>query len=135
MRRLITVYLATGIAFALVDYVWLTQFGPGLYRPTLDPVLRPTDDPVDLPAAVVFYFAYIAGVLALVVWPRKNEPLMRTTLYGGLLGALCYATYDLTNQATLRVWDVRLTVIDMAWGTFATGLAASIGYAVAARFS
>lgn len=127
MKRLITVYLATGIAFALVDYVWLTQFGPGLYRPTLDPVLRPTDDPVDLPAAVVFYFAYIAGVLALVVWPRKNEPLMRTTLYGGLLGALCYATYDLTNQATLKVWATQITVIDIAWGTFITAFGATVG--------
>ena len=127
MGRLIAVYLATGIAFALVDYVWLTQFGPRVYHPTLDPVLRPTDDPVNLPAAVVFYLAYIAGVLALVVWPRKHEPLMRTALYGGLLGAMCYATYDLTNQATLKVWSTQITVIDIAWGTFITAFGATVG--------
>lgn len=127
MGRLIGVYLATGIAFAIVDYIWLTQFGPRVYHPTLDPVLRPTDDPVNLSAAVVFYLAYIAGVLALVVWPRKNEPLMRTTLYGGLLGAMCYATYDLTNQATLKVWSTHITVIDVAWGTFITAFGATVG--------
>ena len=127
MKRLITVYLATGVAFALVDYIWLTQFGPKVYHPTLDPLLRPNDDPVNLPAAVVFYLAYIAGVLALVVWPRKNEPLMRTPLYGGLLGAMCYATYDLTNQATLKVWATQITVIDIAWGTFITAFGATVG--------
>ena len=124
MRRLITVYLATGVAFAIVDYIWLTQFGPKVYFPTLDPVALPA---ARLPPAVVFYLAYIAGVLALVVWPRRHEPLMRTTLYGGLLGAMCYATYDLTNQATLTVWSPQITVIDIAWGTFITAFGASVG--------
>ena len=134
MRRLIGVYLATGIAFAIVDYIWLTQGGPIVYHPTLDPVLRPADDPVNLPAAVVFYLAYIAGVLALVVYPRKNEPLLRSTLYGGLLGAMCYATYDLTNQATLKVWSTHITVIDIAWGTFITAFGATVGAWVLRRF-
>lgn len=124
MRRLITVYLATGVAFALVDYIWLTQFGPKVYFPTLDPVALPA---ARLAPAIVFYLAYIAGVLALVVWPRKNEPLMRTTLYGALLGAMCYATYDLTNQATLRVWSTQITVIDIAWGTLITAFGATVG--------
>jgi uncharacterized membrane protein len=127
MGRLIGVYLATGIAFAIVDYIWLTQGGPIVYHPTLDPVLRPADDPVNLPAAVVFYLAYIAGVLALVVYPRKDEPLLRSTLYGGLLGAMCYATYDLTNQATLKVWATQITVIDIIWGTFITAFGATVG--------
>ena len=124
MRRLITVYLATGVAFAIVDFICLTQFGPKVYFPTLDPVALPA---ARLPPAVVFYLAYIAGVLALVVWPRRHEPLMRTTLYGGLLGAMCYATYDLTNQATLKVWSTQITVIDIAWGTFITAFGASVG--------
>ena len=124
MLRLITVYLATGIAFAIVDFIWLTQFGPKVYFPTLDPVAMPS---ARLGPAVVFYLAYIAGVLALVVWPRRNEPLMRSTLYGGLLGAMCYATYDLTNQATLKVWSTHITIIDIAWGTFITAFGATVG--------
>ena len=130
MRRLITVYLATGVAFALVDYIWLTQFGPKVYFPTLDSVAMRE---ARLGPAVVFYLAYIAGVLALVVWPRRNEPLLRSTLYGGLLGALCYATYDLTNQATLKVWSTGITLTDIAWGTFITAFGATVGAYVLRR--
>ena len=124
MRRLIVTYLATGLAFAAVDYVWLTQFGPKLYFPTLDPVALPS---ARLGPAAVFYFAYIAGVLALAVWPNRDKPLIKTTLTGAMLGAMCYATYDLTNQATLKVWSTQITIIDITWGTFITAFGASVG--------
>lgn len=124
MIRPIAAYLAMGVAFAIVDYIWLTQFGPNLYFPTLDPVAMRAPR---LPPAVVFYFAYILGIMVLVVWPRRNEPLIRTTIYGGILGALCYATYDLTNQATLKVWSTHITVIDIAWGTLITAFGATVG--------
>ena len=124
MRRLIVTYLATGLAFAAVDYIWLTQFGPKLYFPTLDPVALPS---ARLGPAAVFYFAYIAGVLALAVWPNRDKPLIRTTLTGAMLGAMCYATYDLTNQATLKVWSTQITIIDITWGTFITAFGATVG--------
>ena len=124
MRRLIVTYLATGLAFAAVDYIWLTQFGPKVYFPTLDPVALPS---ARLGPAAVFYFAYIAGVLALAVWPNRDKPLIRTTLTGAMLGAMCYATYDLTNQATLKVWSTQITVIDITWGTFITAFGATVG--------
>jgi uncharacterized membrane protein len=127
MLRLIAVYLATGVAFAVVDAVWLTQVGPGLYRPTLDAVLRPPDDPLNLPAAIVFYLVYIAGIVVLAIWPNRDKPLRQTTVTGALLGALAYATYDLTNQATLEVWSTRITVMDVIWGTFLTGVCATAG--------
>lgn len=127
MIRLIGTYLATAIAFAAVDYVWLTQFGPKLYHPTLDPILRPENDPVDMQAAVVFYLAYIVGVLALAVWPRRNEPLLKTTITGAMLGAMCYATFDLTSQATFKVWSWQITIIDITWGTFITAFGATVG--------
>ena len=124
MRRLILTYLATGLAFAAVDYIWLTQFGPKVYFPTLDPVALPS---ARLGPAAVFYFAYIAGVLALAVWPNRDKPLIKTTLTGAMLGAMCYATYDLTNQATLKVWSTQITVIDITWGTFITAFGATVG--------
>jgi uncharacterized membrane protein len=127
MLRLIATYLATVIGFAAVDYVWLSQIGPKVYHPTLDSVLRPANDPVDLPAAIVFYLAYIAGILALAIWPRRNDPLLQTTITGGILGAMCYATYDLTNQATLSVWATRITIADILWGTFVTAVGATVG--------
>ena len=130
--RLIAAYLATAIAFAAVDYVWLTQAGPKVYFPTLEPVALPS---ARLGPAVVFYVAYIAGVLALAVWPNRALPLVRTTLTGGLLGAMCYGTYDLTNQATLKVWSTQITVIDILWGTFVTALGATVGGFVLRRLS
>ncbi|RAK64383.1 DUF2177 family protein [Phenylobacterium kunshanense] len=124
MLRLIATYLATAVAFAAMDYVWLTQAGPKVYFPTLDPVaLREAR----IGPAVVFYFVYIAGVLALAVWPTRDKPLIKTTLTGAMLGALCYATYDLTNQATLKVWSTHITLIDITWGTFLTAVGATAG--------
>lgn len=124
MLRLIATYLATALAFAALDYVWLTQAGPKVYFPTLDAVAmrEPRMGP-----AVVFYFVYIAGVLALAIWPTRHKPLSHTTLTGGMLGALCYATYDLTNQATLKVWSTHITLIDITWGTFLTAVSATAG--------
>ncbi|MBX3481941.1 DUF2177 family protein [Phenylobacterium sp.] len=127
MLRLIATYLATAVAFAAVDYVWLSQIGPSVYHPTLDEVLRPIDDPVDFPAAIAFYLAYILGILALAIWPNRDRPLLQTTVTGGLLGAMCYATYDLTNQATLKVWATHITLADVAWGTFLTAVGATVG--------
>lgn len=124
MLRLIATYLATAVAFAALDYVWLTQAGPKVYFPTLDPVaLREAR----IGPAVVFYFVYIAGVLALAIWPTRDKPLIKTTLTGAMLGALCYATYDLTNQATLKVWSTHITLIDITWGTFLTAVGATVG--------
>lgn len=122
--RLAATYIATAIAFAAVDLIWLTQFGPKVYFPTLDPVALPS---ARLAPAVVFYVVYIAGIVALAIWPTRNAGLLATTRTGALLGAMCYATYDLTNQATLRVWATHITLIDITWGTFLTAVAASAG--------
>jgi uncharacterized membrane protein len=124
MLRIVVVYLAMGLAFAAVDMVWLTQFGPKLYFPTLEPVAMPT---ARIGPAVVFYLVYILGVLVLAVWPTRGERLVRTTMTGALLGAMCYATYDLTNQATLKVWATQITLADVAWGTFITAFGATVG--------
>jgi len=124
MIRLIATYFATALAIAALDYVWLTQAGPKVYFPTLDPVALPV---ARMGPAVVFYFVYNAGVLALAIWPTRDKPLIQTTLTGAMLGGLCYATYDLTNQATLKVWSTHITLIDITWGTFLTAVGATAG--------
>lgn len=124
MIRLIATYFATALAVLALDIVWLTQFGPKVYFPTLDPVALPS---ARLAPAVVFYFAYILGIFALAIWPTRDKPLLKTTVTGGMLGALCYATYDLTNQATLKVWSTHITLIDITWGTFLTAVGATVG--------
>jgi uncharacterized membrane protein len=124
MLRLIATYLATAAGILALDIVWLTQFGPKVYFPTLAPVADPS---ARIAPAAVFYFAYVLGVVVLAIWPTRTERLVRTTLQGAMLGALCYATYDLTNQATLKVWTTQITLTDIAWGTFLTAVGATVG--------
>jgi uncharacterized membrane protein len=120
----ILTYLATGLAFGALDAVWLTQAGPKVYRPLLDPVLA--DKPALAPA-VVFYLVYVLGMVLLAVAPNRDAGLARAALSGAILGGLAYATYDLTNQATLKVWATRITLIDVSWGAFATAVATTAG--------
>lgn len=124
MIAYLAAYLAAGLTFGALDAVWLTQVGPRLYRPLLDPVLA---DKPSLAPAVVFYLLYILGMVLLAVAPNRDASLGRVALTGAILGAMAYATYDLTNQATLKVWATRITLIDVGWGAFATAVAATAG--------
>ena len=75
-----------------MDYVWPRRSGRRFYHLTLDEVLRLASDPVDLPAAVVFYLAYIAARWRWRSGRRRNDPLIQTTVFGAIPGAMCYAT-------------------------------------------
>ena len=123
MLKYVVTYLGTGLTFAAVDFVWLAWLGAHVYRPTLDPVLA---DQVNVPPAIAFYLIYILGITGLAVVPAGGSwPKALAT--GAMLGAFAYATYDLTNQATLKVWATSITVADIAWGTLVTGLACAVG--------
>jgi uncharacterized membrane protein len=117
-------FLGAGVVFAALDALWLTQVGPRLYRPLLDPVLA---DKPNMAAAVVFYLVYLLGVVLLAVLPTRDAPVLRTAFTGALLGAMAYATYDLTNQATLKVWSTKITLIDVGWGAALTATGAVAG--------
>jgi uncharacterized membrane protein len=126
MIKWIAAYLGTAVAFAAIDFVWLTNMTDRLYRPVIGPIMAAKPDMV---AAVAFYMIYIAGIVFLAIAPAlKDGSWTRAALNGAVLGLVAYATYDLTNQATLANWSVRLTVIDIAWGTTLTLLAATAGY-------
>lgn len=127
MLKYVITYLGTGVVFAALDAVYLTIAGSKVDRPTLDALLA---DTVNLPAAVAFYLMYIAGVLVLGILPNRDASLGKTARTGALLGAFAYATYDLTNQATLRIWATRITLIDICWGTFLTCVGASVGWLI-----
>lgn len=130
---LVIAWIAAGVAFAIADAVWLSQVGPRLYRPLIGEVLH---DGVRIGPAAAFYLIYVTGIVGLAVAPAlEKQSLSHAVLAGAALGFVAYATYDLTNQATLRVWDWRVTLADMAWGTFASGLTAGVSYWVAQRFA
>jgi uncharacterized membrane protein len=125
MLKYLITYLGAGVSIAILDAIYLTVAGQKVYRPTLDYALA--DKPA-LPAAIVFYLMYVAGVVVLAILPNKDAGLGKTALTGAMLGAFAYATYDLTNQATLKVWATRITLIDICWGTFLTATGATAGY-------
>lgn len=125
-------WLGTALAFLIADAIWLTQVGPKLYRPFIGEIMS---DRLNVPAAAAFYLIYVSGITYFAVAPALQEgSLTRALINGALFGLVAYATYDLTNHATLKVWDIRVTLADMAWGAFASALAASAGYWVATRF-
>jgi uncharacterized membrane protein len=132
MLKYLAGYLGAGLAFAAIDAVWLTTMTNRLYKPILGPILA---DKPDMKAAVAFYLIYIGGIVLLAISPAlKDGGLGRAAMNGAILGFVAYATYDLTNQATLSVWSTRMTVIDILWGTVLTLSASSIGY-LAARWA
>jgi uncharacterized membrane protein len=119
-------YLGAGLVLIGLDAVWISLTGPTLYRPALHAVLKNGFRPI--PAAL-FYLVYLAGVTVLAIGPAMKSGRWASAAWrGALLGLVAYATYDLTNQATLMVWSTRVTMIDLAWGVTLTTCGASAGY-------
>ena len=127
----IAAYIAAGLSFGALDALWLNWAGKNLYRPALGELLAPS---FRLAPALVFYALYIAAIVWFAVRAGHSGGIGAAMLNGALLGAICYATYDLTNQATLKVWPLHITLIDIAWGAFATAVAAGVGCWAASRF-
>lgn len=122
--KAVVAYLSAAVAFGALDFVWLSNAAPKLYRPAIGEIMA---DQVRWPPAIIFYLLYLVGVTALVTLPALREGgVGKAAWTGALFGLVAYATYDLTNQATLRVWPTHLTLIDMAWGAFATATASVI---------
>ena len=107
-------YLATFIAFFAIDMVWLGFVARTFYRKHLGFLMATSPNWL---AALVFYLLFIAGILVFVVVPGLETDSLKTTLLrAALFGLVAYATYDLTNLATLKNWPVLITVVDLAWG-------------------
>ncbi len=124
--KLALLYLATTVAFFAIDFVWLSTMTSRVYQPRLGHLLATQPR---LGVAAGFYLLYVLGVVALAVVPGLKEGAALGALWrGALFGLVAYATYDLTNLATLRDWPVDITLIDLVWGTVLTGAVATIGY-------
>ena len=124
-------YLAVLATFVAADMVWLGVMAPRFYRPTLGDILL---SGVNLPPAIAFYALYPVGLVIFAVAPAlKSGSISAALLYGALFGSFTYATYDLTNHATLRNWTLPLTLLDVAWGTLLGALSAAAGMCIAGR--
>jgi uncharacterized membrane protein len=123
-RWLLAFAVAAGV-FLLLDAAWLTTMAQRLYRPAIGHLMR---DGFDLGAAAAFYVLYVFGMVFFVVMPATRT--LAALGRGALFGLIAYATYDLTNQATLRDWPWSVTMIDLVWGAFVTATACAVAHQV-----
>ncbi len=126
MLRYVAAYVATFVVFVAIDFVWLSSTANVLYKPILKEILIAD---FRLAPAIVFYLLFPLGLVIFgVAAGVRSGNWTDALLYGALFGFFAYATYDLTNQATLKNWETKLTVIDMIWGSFISGTASTVGY-------
>ena len=119
-------YILSLVIFVIMDLICLTSTTQALYRPVLGNMLV---EQLRVGPAIAFYLLYPLGIEIFAVAPAlKAGSIQPATAYGALFGFFAYAAYDLTNFATLRHWTAHITVIDLAWGAFATGVTATLAY-------
>ena len=112
--------------FLAVDMIWLVFISRKFYASKLGYLMR---DPVNWTAALIFYAVFVVGILFFVISPAlEKQSLGYAVLAGALFGLVTYATYDLTNLATIKDWPAIITVVDLAWGTTLSALVSLVGY-------
>ena len=132
VRQFLSLYGLALLVMLPLDILWLSTAGPTLYKQQIGPLLL--DKPALGPAAA-FYLLYGIGVVVFAVSPALRDGAWTTALaHGALFGFLAYATYDLSNLATLRGYTTTIALIDMAWGTILTAISATAVYLIATRF-
>ena len=126
IKKLLLSYALTTLVFFAIDMVWLGLIAKNLYAKHIGSFLS---DKVNWSAAITFYLLFIAGIFIFVILPAvEKESWVRATVLGGLFGFIAYATYDLTNLATLKGWPIAIVIIDMTWGFVLTATVSVAGY-------
>ena len=132
MTKYLWAYAGSAGVFVLGDFIWLGFVARNFYKEQLGFLML--DRPL-MGVAVGFYALYLVGLVIFGVSPGLRDGSWKMALlYGALFGLFCYATYDLTNLATLRNWPSIVSIVDICWGVVISGAAATAGYAVASRF-
>ncbi len=125
-------YAATATVMVALDLLWLGVIAKTLYRQGIGHLMaeRP-----HLLVAVLFYALFALGLVVFAIVPNAATPgWVKAALSGALFGFFAYATYDLTNLATLKNWPIGLSLIDISWGTLVSGVSAAAGKAALDRF-
>lgn len=132
MMKFIAPYLTTAVVMIVIDLVWLGVIAKPLYQQGIGHLM--TDEP-NILAAVAFYILFPLGLMVFAVTPQvAMEGWQKSAWLGAMFGFFAYATYDLTNLATLKNYPISLALIDIVWGTMVSAVAASVGKLVFNRF-
>ena len=124
--KYILLYLALVPTFFLIDLLWLGTLAQKFYKDQIGHLMA---DAFNIPAAIVFYLIFIVGIMIFAVLPGLSAQDWKVALlWGALFGFFTYATYDLTNLATLRDWPYTVVFVDIIWGTILCASVATIGY-------
>jgi uncharacterized membrane protein len=128
-REFVITYLLMAILFLALDLFWLGLIAKNFYQKHLG---RFFSDKVNWTAAIIFYFLFVLGTMIFAVYPGvAHDSLMRAMMFGVLFGLFTYATYDLTNLATLKDWPVPIVIVDIIWGMVLCGAISAFGFGVA----
>lgn len=131
LSRMLLTYAVSVPIFFVIDMIWLGVIARGFYRQALEPLLAPN---INWTAAILFYFLFLAGLLIFALQPGlERQSLLYTVKMAALFGLIAYATYDLTNLATLRNWPLALSIVDMLWGSVLSASTAAATYLVVSR--
>lgn len=118
--------------FLAIDMVWLGFVAKGLYAKELGFLMKPD---VNWTAAILFYLLFVCGLIVFVITPSlETNSIGKAIFLGALFGLVSYATYDLTNLATVANWPVLITVIDLFWGTILSASVSLISFLIARKF-
>ena len=117
--------------FFAIDMVWLVLVAKNFYQKQIGFLMKPE---INWFAAIIFYLLFIAGLVTFVISPAiEKHSLVHAILFGALFGLITYATYDLTNLATLKDWPFLVTVVDLIWGTVLAASISVITYIIAGK--
>ena len=125
-------YVTALAIFFSIDLLWLGVIAKNLYRDQIGFLMV---DQIRWVPAILFYVLYLVGLVLFAIWPAHKESSASTALmYGALFGFIAYATYDLTNLATLKGWPIKIVIYDMIWGAFISGATATLTYWISAHW-
>lgn len=131
MRRYLVGYVVAAVVFLALDMTWLGVIAQQLYRDEIGVLIL---DRPRLGPAAAFYLIYLAGVVIFAIRPALTSGrLVEALVMGAAFGFIAYATYDLTNLATLKGFSLKVTFADLAWGAFVSASAAGAGFLAARR--
>lgn len=117
--------------FFAIDMIWLVLVAKNFYRAQIGSLMKAD---VNWTAAIIFYFIFVAGLVAFVISPAlEKNSWTHALIFGALFGLVCYATYDLTNLAVAKDWPLLVTIVDLAWGTVLAASVSTVTYFIVSK--
>lgn len=124
----IKMYIIAFIAFIVIDGIWLLFISKNLYQANIGHLMA---DKAKLIPALIFYLIFLVGLVYFVINPSiESKDISKLLIGGALFGLITYATYDLTNLATLKDWPIKITIIDLIWGTSLSTIVSYLTYII-----